>query len=227
RGARVAAGGYMEGYREVAILDHGPHRIEYRKIVVRVPRVMRAEDRLARQSESAIAHRGDALDLGDRALEVAGCDRGHGHQPIAVFSVGFPDPVVVDAALGLREQRVGRRPHRESLVWEDDLDVHPVAIVIAKALLRGCAGFVAHQLLALKIAVQQARARPSLGDLPLHPVLIDFGPRKAVAVFLVDPLDPEIGGFVCVAIRRHPELLLWISLPPRSLPPPPPLPSSP
>ena len=76
-----------------------PERVEHRQVVVRVLDVVPAPDRLARQREDAEAELRDALDLGDRALEIAGGQRGRGRHAVDVGAERLPRPVVPDAAL--------------------------------------------------------------------------------------------------------------------------------
>jgi len=62
----------MESDGQVGVLDRRPQRIEVRQVVVDVPAVMRAPDRLARKGEALEAEFGQALHLGDRTFEVGG-----------------------------------------------------------------------------------------------------------------------------------------------------------
>ncbi len=136
RRARIASSRDVERDRQIGCLDHRPHRIENRQIVVWMTRVMRAEDRLARQSEAAEAQLRDALDFLDRALEVGRRDRRHRRHAVVVLREGLPRPVVVDADLRVRKVGVGRGPHRKTLVRKNNFRIDAVANLIFAAALR-------------------------------------------------------------------------------------------
>ena len=213
RGARVAAGGDVEGDGQPRVLDGGPQRVEQRQVVVRMVDVVRAPDRLAGQGQRAEAHLGHALHLGDGALEIGGGDGGHRREPVVVGAEGLPRPLVPDAALRLGEDRVGRGPHGEALVGEDHLGVDAVARVIAQPVPRIGAGQLAQPVLALHVVhAQPVRAMP-LGHAPLDAVRVGGHARQAVAVLRVDALGPEVRGLVGVAVGGDDEVLVGIVRP--------------
>jgi hypothetical protein len=112
--------------------------------------VVAAPDRLARQGQQAEAQLRGALHLGDRAFEIAGGDgRGRRHA-VAVSAERLVGPVVEDAALGHREDRIGRGPHGQALVGKDHLDVDAVLGHVAKAFARIGADDLAQAVLAVE-----------------------------------------------------------------------------
>src|SRR5271154_2141971 len=73
-------------------------------------------------------------------------------------------------------------------------------------------------VLAFQVAVEQARARPTLGNSPFYAVLIDFDSRQPVAIFAIDPLDPKIRRLVAMTVRRDHQVLVGVVRPRRALP---------
>ena len=172
RGARVAPRRDVEGDGEVGVLDDGPQGVEHGQVVVRVLDVVGAPHRLAGQGEHAEAQGGHPLDLGDRALEIGGGQRGRRRHALDVGAEGLPRPVVPHLALGQREGRVGSRPHGEALVGEDHLGVDAVPVLVAQALARVRAGLLARVVLALQRAEPQPIGAMALGDAPLHALVV-------------------------------------------------------
>src|SRR5215510_1965646 len=125
---------------------------------------------LARQRQRAEAHLGRTLHFLDRALEVCRRNGGHGREAIVVGAELLPRPLVEYAALRLREDRVGRGPHGEALVREDDLRVDAVAVLVEQALLRVGPRLLAQLILALEAVEADA----------IRPVPFGHGPLDAI-----------------------------------------------
>src|SRR5580700_1575647 len=108
-------------------------------------------------------------------------------------AVLFPRPLVPDLALRVGEHRIRRRPHRETFVRKDDLDVHAVAAVVANALLDDRAGLLAQPVLALEAHDADAIGAVAFAVAPLHALLVGDDAGHAFAVFGVDAGRPQIG----------------------------------
>ena len=197
----------VEGDRQVGLLDGLPEWIELRKIVVRMPGVVPAPHGLAWKREPAEAQLRDAPNLHDGPLEIAGRHRRHRREPVVVRAEGFPGPVVPDPAHGVREDRVGGRPHREALVREDDLRIDAVARIVAQPLLWGPAGSISLEVFPFVDHVLKPHRAESFGELEERAVAARVDSRKPIPVLDVDPLRPQARGLVRVAVGRdHQEL---------------------
>ena len=214
RAARVAPGRDMERDRQPGLLDRRPELVELGQIVVARVLAGRSPDRLGGEGEAAEAALGRAVDLGHRAGNVAGGDAGQRRGAVVGRAERVPGPVVPGAAHRVAEHRVGRGPHREPLVGEDDLAVHPVQIHVAHPLggVR-VAVLVAHQILAGQLQVADFGRAVALGDLPAHAVLVHLDARQAVAVFGVDALLPEVDRLVHVAVGGDHEVFVGVAGP--------------
>jgi len=95
----------------------------------------------------------------------------------------LPRPVVPHAALRHGELRIGRRPHGEALVGEDQLDVDAVEVMVGEAADRIGAGLVARLILALEGRQAQPVGTMAFAHAPLHAVLVGDHARQALAVF--------------------------------------------
>src|SRR5262252_3679565 len=173
--------------------------------------VVSAPHGLARQRQRAEAHLGRTLHFLDGTLEVCRGNGDHGGEAIVVGAELLPHPLVEHAALRLREDRVGRGPHGEPLVREDDLRVDAVAVLVEEALLRIGARLLAQLILALEIVEADAIGPVPFGDAPLDAVLVGDDARKTVAILRVHALRPQVGRLVGVAIRGHHEVLVRIT----------------
>ncbi len=179
-----------------------------RQVVVHVVAVMAAPDRLAGQGQALEAQFGQPLHFGDRAFEIAGGDGAGRDHAVLVLAELLPGPVVPHPALRHGELRVGRGPHGEPLVGEDQLDIDAVAVVVGQASQRLGAGLVARHVLAFQRGEAQAVGAVAFAIAPLHAVLVGDHARQALVVLLVHALEPEIGRLVGVAVGRDHEVLL-------------------
>ena len=208
RAARVPAGRDVECDRQAGLFDGGPELVELGQVVVASVLAGRAPDGLGGEGEAAEAAIGGAVDLGDGAGDVARRDAGQRRGAVVGRPEDLPGPVVPGAAHGVAEDRVGRGPHREALVGEDDLAVDAVEVHVTAALGGvGVAVLVAHEVFAGQLEVADLGRAVSFCHLPAHAVVIDFDARQAVAVGRVDALLPEVDRFVDVAVGRDHEVL--------------------
>jgi hypothetical protein len=211
RRARVASGRDVEGDRPLRGLHAGPQPVELGQVVVPRLGVVRAPVRLARQGEAAEALRRGALDLGDRAVQIAGRDGGERRHHGVVRAEGLPGPLVVDAAHGVREHGVGGGPHRQTLVGEDHLRVDAVGVQVAQPLFGFGPRLRTHQVLALEPGLAQLLRPEALHHAPAHAAGVDLDARQAVAVLRVDALAPQPRGLVRVGVGRDHEVLVRVA----------------
>ena len=167
---------------------------------------MAAPYRLAGQGEALEAFFGESKNFCDRALEVASGDRAGRDHAVLVLAELFPRPVVPYPALRHGELRVGRRPHGEPLVGEDQLDIDAVAIVVGQPPERIGAGLVARHVLTLERGEAQAVGAVALADAPLHAILVGDHARQALVVLLVHAVEPQRGRLVGMSVGRDHEV---------------------
>lgn len=106
-----------------------------------------------------------------------------------------PCPVVVDAALRLREHGVGRCPHGKALIGEDHLSIDPVEIIVPQPVERVGASLGADLVLAFQCReIDPVGLLIALALAPLHAVLVDPDPGKAIPIFRIDPLCQRLAG---------------------------------
>ena len=125
-GARVAACRDMEGDRQAHLVDAVPQGLHLAQVVVEVVDVWRSEDRLGGQAQALESQRCAPLDLGDRLVQRGRRNAGHRRQPVVVVGEFLPGPLVVGPAHRVAEVGIGRCPHGEALVREEDFGVATV-----------------------------------------------------------------------------------------------------
>ena len=182
-----------------------------RQVVVHMVHIVPAPDGLAGEREGLVAELCAALDLGERAVEVARRDGGHGHHLLRPGAELLPGPVVPHPALRIGEHRVRRRPHGEALVREDDLGVDAVALIVADAPFGVGAGLRAHPVLALEAHDPDAVRPVALAIAPLHAVLVGDDAGRALAVFLRQARGPQVRRLVGVAVGRDHVVFLRVA----------------
>src|SRR5438309_4358348 len=143
----------MEGDSDVAILDHLPHGVVERHVVIRMACVVTTENRLAGQIDAAKSELSHAPDFAYCEFNVRSHNSGNGRHEIVVLTKRFPRPIVPYAALCGAELGVLRRPHAEAFVGEDYLSIDPIAPMVLYPFKRICARHVAEFVLAFKMAV--------------------------------------------------------------------------
>src|SRR5262249_36488490 len=111
----------------------------------------------------------------------------------------------------LREDRVGRGPHGEALVREDDLRVDAVAVLVEQALLWIGAGLLAQLILAFEAVEADAIGPVPFGHAPLDAILVRDHTGQAIAVLRIHALRPQVRRLVGVAVGRHHEVLVGIA----------------
>ena len=110
----------------------------------------------------------------------------------------FPRPIIPDSALHHGKNRIGRRPHCQSLVRKDDFAVDSVAFVIGQPVFNRRARLAAHTVFTQHLEVEDTGAAIPFGDAPLLAVLVVgvgvFGqPRPVKAQLIVTA--PVLEGF--------------------------------